>query len=68
MDDHFVNSVRSLLQGFEPVVIEPEELIAKLDAMGPSDVNTFKNRLLSIVDAYTRGKDVSKLRIIVKKQ
>ncbi len=35
--------------------------------MGPSDVSTFKNGLLSIVDAYTRGKNESKLRIIVKR-
>lgn len=35
--------------------------------MGPSDGSTFKNGLLSIVDAYTRGKDESELRIIVKR-
>lgn len=67
VDDHFVNSLKALLQGFEPIVIEPEDLIAKLDELGPCDAATFKGKLSAIVDAYIKGKDQSKLRIIVKK-
>lgn len=67
VDDHFVNSIKALLQGFEPLVIDTEDIIAKLDELGPCDVNTFKSKINLIVDAYTKGKDISKLRIIVKR-
>lgn len=68
VDDHFVNSIKALLQGFEPVVIDTEDIVAKLDELGPCDVATFKSKLNSIVEAYVKGKDASKLRIIVKRK
>ncbi|WP_312640283.1 DUF6079 family protein [Hydrogenoanaerobacterium sp.] len=68
VDDHFVNSIKALLQGFEPVVIETEDIIAKLDELGPCDVATFKSKLSGIVDAYVKGKDTAKLRIVVKRK
>ncbi len=68
VDDHFVKSIQALLRGFDPVVIDPEELIARVDEIGPCEASAFKNRLIAIVDEYTRGKDLSKLRIIVKKR
>lgn len=67
VDDHFVNSIKALLQGFEPVVIDTEDIMAKLDELGPCDVATFKGKLNSIVDSYTKGKDTAKLRIVVKR-
>lgn len=68
VDDHFVNSIKALLQGFEPVVIDTDDIIAKLDELGPCDVTTFKNKLGSIVDSYIKGKDQSKLRIVMKRK
>lgn len=68
VDDHFVNNIKALLQGFEPVVIEAEDIIAKLDELGPCDVATFKSRLSGIADAYVKGKDTAKLRIVVKRK
>jgi len=67
VDNFFVGSVKALLQGFEPVVIESHSLIDQLDAMGPCDVATFKDKLNAILDGYTRGKDKDKLRIVVKR-
>ncbi|MCD8153829.1 MAG: DUF6079 family protein [Clostridiales bacterium] len=69
VDDHFVNSIKALLQGFESVVIDTEDIMAKLDELGPCDVATFKGKLNSIVDpyTYTKGKDTAKLRIVVKR-
>ena len=68
IDDHFVNSIKALLQGFEPVVIDTEDIVAKLDELGPCDVATFKNKLNSIVESYIKGKDAAKLRIVVKRK
>lgn len=68
VDDHFVNSIKALLQGFEPVVIDTEDIVAKLDELGPCDVATFKNKLNSIVESYIKGKDAAKLRIVVKRK
>lgn len=66
VDEFFVQSIRALLKGFEPLIIETEDLMQKLDKLGPCDVNTFKTKLADIVADYIRGKDISKLRIIVK--
>ena len=68
VDDHFVNSIKALLQGFEPVVIDTDDIVAKLDELGPCDVTTFKNKLTSIVESYIKGKDAAKLRIVVKRK
>lgn len=42
--------------GFELVVIDPNELIAKLDEIMSCGIEPFKNRLLAIVEAYIKGK------------
>ena len=68
VDDHFVKSINALLQGFEPVVIDTDDILKKLDELGPCDVATFKSKLSGIVDAYIKGKDTSKLRIVVKRK
>ena len=66
VDDFFVNAVNMLFQGFEPVVINTEDLTEKLDAMPPCDVDTFKAKMNSIIAEYIKGKDTSKLRIVIK--
>lgn len=66
VDDFFVKSINALLKGFEPVVIHTEDLMQKLDELGPCDVDTFKSKVADIVAGYIKGKDTSKLRIIVK--
>lgn len=67
IDTFFMGAIEALLQGFEPVTISINDLIDKLDAIGPCDVDTFKARVTALVDSYVRGKDKEKLRIIVKK-
>jgi len=67
VDDFFVKSINALLKGFEPVVIKTEDLIQKLDELGPCDIGTFKNKIEDIVNVYIKGKDTSKLRIVVKR-
>ena len=67
IDTFFIGAIEALLQGFEPVTINASELIDKMDAIGPCDVDTFKARVTAVVDGYTKGKDKEKLRIIVKR-
>lgn len=67
IDNFFISSINALLHGFEPVVINTEDLMDKIDKIGPSDLETFKNKLMDIISAYTKGKDKNKLRIVVKR-
>ena len=67
IDNFFVNSINALLQGFEPVVINTDELMNKIDEIGPCDIDAFKNKLMDIITVYTKGKDKEKLRIVVKR-
>ncbi len=68
VDDFFVNSINSLLKGFEPVVIEMENLMHKLEELPPMDEESFKAKINEIVAGYTKGKDTGKLRIVVKRK
>ena len=68
VDDFFVKAIQALLKGFEPVVIDTDELVAKLEQMPPMDENTFKKNVAALIDTYTKGKDTSKLRIVIKRK
>ena len=68
VDDFFVNSINALLKGFEPVVIEMEDLMHQLEELPPMDESSFKAKINDIVAGYTKGKDTSKLRIVVKRK
>ena len=68
VDDFFVNSINALLKGFEPVVIEMEDLMHQLEELPPMDESSFKSKINDIVAGYTKGKDTSKLRIVVKRK
>lgn len=66
VDDFFVNAITTLLKGFEPVVINTHDFIGKLEALPPMDEAAFSNKIKSILAGYTKGKDASKIRIVVK--
>lgn len=68
VDDFFVNSINALLKGFEPVVIEMDDLMHKLEELPPLDESSFKAKINEIVSTYTKGKDTGKLRIVVKRR
>lgn len=67
IDNFFMGAIDALLQGFEPVTINANDLIDQLDAIGPCDVDTFTAQVTSLVHRYIQGKDKEKLRIIVKR-
>ena len=68
VDDFFVKAIVALLQGFEPVVIDTDELVQKLEELPPLDETSFTAKIKDILGAYTKGKDTSKLRIVVKRK
>lgn len=67
VDDFFINSIQAILKGYQPVVISVEDLVQQLENLPPVDEATFKSKLNEIISDYTRGKDTSSLRIIVKR-
>ena len=67
VDNYFIDAVTALLEGFEPVSISADEFIGKLDALGPCDVDAFKNKVSELLKDYTKGKDPEKLRIVLKR-
>ena len=66
VDDFCIKAIKALLKGFEPVVIDAKDLMDKLMKLPPMDETAFKQKLNELVADYTKGKDESKLRIIVK--
>ena len=68
VDDFFVKAISQLLQGFDPVVIDADELVNKLEMMPPMDEAGFVKKLTDMLSEYTAGKDTSKLRITVKRK
>ena len=68
VDDFFVKAINALLKGFEPVVIDTDDLMAKLEQLPPMDEASFKAKVNELISAYTKGKDAGKLRIVVKRK
>ena len=68
VDDFFVKAINALLKGFEPVVIDSEDLMAKLEQIPPMDEASFKAKVSELISAYAKGKDAGKLRIVVKRK
>lgn len=68
VDDFFVKAINALLKGFEPVVIDSDDLMAKLEQMPPMDEASFKEKVNELIASYTKGKDAGKLRIVVKRK
>lgn len=68
VDDFFVKAINALLKGFEPVVIDTDDLVAKLEQMPPMDEASFKAKVSELISSYTKGKDAGKLRIVVKRR
>ena len=59
VDDFFVKAISQLLQGFEPVVIDADEMVKELEALPPMDEAGFLKKLTEMMAEYTKGKDMS---------
>ena len=67
VDDFFIKAIQDLLKGFEPVVVDADDLTEKLTKLPPLDETAFRQKIIEMIAEYTKGKDVNKLRIIVKR-
>ena len=61
-----MSTMSEMLKGFDPVPVEASDLTKKLALSGPCDLDTFKEKMNNLLDDYTKDKDKSKLRIIVR--
>lgn len=68
IDDFFVNSIKALLKGFEPVVIDIDDFMHKLEELPPMNETLIKTKINEIISGYTAGKDTEKLRIVIKRK
>jgi hypothetical protein len=66
IDQFFVNAIKDLLKGFDAVTIDGAELIDKLAALGACDTDTFRQKIDAIIADIAKGKDKSKLRIVIR--
>lgn len=68
VDAFFVESIKTLMKHYSPVIIDAETLIRELESLPPLDETSFRKKLDSIIKAYTADKNPSTVRISVKRQ
>ena len=66
IDTFFITAVKALLEGFDAVTMDGTVFVDKLIALGACEPDTLKTKFNEIVDGLSKGKDKSKLRIIIK--
>lgn len=66
VDNFFITAMSDILKGFDPVPVEASDLAEKLASFGPCDIDTFKEKMDGLLNDYTKDKDKSKLRIIIR--
>lgn len=63
-----IQGIQTALSGLEPVHVEAANMLATLGEGGaPCTVEEFRKRFDAFVQSLTRGKDVSKIRIVIGK-
>lgn len=63
-----VQGIQNALKGLDAITVKPSDLIATLgDSNSPCTVEQLKNRFDDFVQQLVRGKDVSKIRIVIEK-
>ena len=66
VDTYFVDAVKKYIDGFDVVTIDSDQLLDTLIKRGPCNEEEFRKVLDEMVNKAIRGKDKSKLRIVVK--
>jgi hypothetical protein len=66
VDTFFITAVKALLEGFDAVTMDGAVFVDKLVALGACEPDTLKTKFNEIIDGLSKGKDKSKLRIIIK--
>ena len=66
LDQQFIDSVNTMLSGLESVELHLPELQLAMTSWGPCAPDDFKARLAQYIDQLSKGKDKSKVRIVIK--
>lgn len=66
VDNNFITAVNTLLKGLEKIEIDTDTLIKAITGEGPVTVEDMMKRFKKYIETVTRGKDESKVRIIIK--
>jgi hypothetical protein len=66
--NELIQGIQSALSGLMPITIKPGDLLKSLgNSSAPCTVDEFRTRFEEFVQEMTRGKDVSKIRIVIEK-
>lgn len=66
ISNDLVQGIQNALSGLTPIGVTPADLLASLsDGSAPCTVEQFRSRFEQFVQNLTRGKDVSKIRIVM---
>lgn len=66
VDNHFVDTVNTLLRGLDNMEVDIGELTGIISSWGPCTADDLKSKLSALVDDWSKGRDKNKLRIIIK--
>ena len=66
VDSFFSNTISELLQGFDVMIVDGSDLVDKLSELGPCDVETLETKIHGVITSLSKGKDKTKLRIIIR--
>jgi len=66
VDAYFIEAVKKYINGFDVVTIDSTQLLDALIKRGPCNEDDFRKAFNDLLNQATRGKDKSKLRIVVK--
>lgn len=67
IDTYLIETINLLLSGLEKVVVDADSFVEELSKLGPCTVEDFRQKVDSIVNGITKGKDTNKLRVIMNK-
>jgi hypothetical protein len=67
ISNDLVQGIQNSLSGLIPIQVAPADLIAALGGNTPSTVDDLRSHFDDFVQQLTRGKDVSKVRIMIQK-
>ena len=66
--NELIQGIQAALSGLTPITIKPGNLLGSLgDSSAPCTVDEFRSRFDQFVQDMIRGKDVSKIRIVIEK-
>jgi succinate dehydrogenase flavin-adding protein (antitoxin of CptAB toxin-antitoxin module) len=66
IDGNFVQTLKTVLAGLQKVPVKKAELIKIVSNLGPSTPEELKRAICDYVDSLTRGKDITKVRIVLE--